>query len=130
VFSREGWLEQLGGRAFARRWRQLIDQVDCGQVDTWDLTWQLASWQQGFLTCLPCLEQAVNVGFGADATHTQLETSPLFPAQELTFPLVHPMVFLPHSPSDRALFEQLIRPRWSRRVRRKLVKGWHRLGGQ
>ena len=130
VFSREGWLEQLGGRAFARRWRQLIAQVDCGQVDTWDLTWQLASWQQGYLTCLPCWEQAVNVGFGADATHTQLETSPLFPAQELTFPLVHPTVFLPHGPSDRALFEQLIRPRWSRQVRQKLVKALHRLRGQ
>ena len=130
VFRQGGWLEQLGGAAFARRSRFLIDQVDRGEVDTWDYIWQLACWQQGFLTCSPCLEQAVNVGFGADATHTQLEASPLFPAQELTFPLIHPTVFLPHGPSDRALFEQLIRPRWSRQVRQKLVKALHRLRGQ
>ena len=127
AFNRGSWLEDLGGAAFARRWRVLIDQVACGEVDTWDLIWQLACWQQGYLTCMPAREQVVNVGFGADATHTQGDRSPLQPAAALPWPLRHPQTILPSRREDQRFFEHHIRSSWWRSVRRRLLQRWRQL---
>jgi hypothetical protein len=127
-FRRQGWLEQLGGAAFAERWTLWIDQADQGVVDTWDLTWQLACWQQGFLVCLPKCELIRNVGFGPGATHTLDEASPLHPPGELTFPLVHPQVMLANRRFDRESFRLLYRRSRRKEFRRKLLKGLRLLG--
>ena len=128
-FRQYGWLCQLGGRDFERRWQFLIDQVCRGEVNTWDILWQLACWQQGFLTCLPATEQVLNVGFDHDATHTLDEVSPLQAPQELDLPLVHPSIILPSRQFDRATFKRLYRRQWTKELRRKTLKlirllGW------
>ena len=128
-FRQHGWLCQLGGRDFERRWQFLIDQVCRGEVNTWDILWQLACWQQGFLTCLPATEQVQNVGFDHDATHTLDEVSPLQTPQELDLPLVHPSIILPSRQFDRVTFKRLYRRQWTNELRRKTLKlirllGW------
>lgn len=130
TFRDQDWLHQLGGPAFERSWRYLIDQVYNGEVDTWDILWQLACWQQGFLTCLPAHEQVCNVGFDQDATHTLDGHSPLQPPKELTLPLRHPSVMLPCHSFDQASFNRLYRRRMLTEMKRKSLKfarmiGWH-----
>lgn len=127
-FKQEGCLKQLGGRTFAIRWRFLIDQVFTGEVNTWDILWQLACWQQGFLTCLPSMEQVRNVGFDRDATHTIDEVSPLRQPRELAQPLVHPSIILPSSHFDRVTFNRLYRRRLTTELRRKYLKLLRLLG--
>jgi hypothetical protein len=127
-FRRQGWLRQLGGRSFERRWHVLIDQVCTGEVNTWDILWQLACWQQGFLTCLPALEQVRNVGFDHDATHTLDEASPLQAPQELPHPLVHPSIILPSRGFDRITFNRLYRRRFTTELKRKTLKLLRLLG--
>jgi hypothetical protein len=129
AFRDQRCLRQIGGSAFERRWRFLIEQVVRGQVDTWDILWQLACWQQGFLTCLPASEQVRNVGFDHDATHTLDEYSPLKSPQELARPLVHPLIRLPSWHFDRVTFDRLYRRRLSTAMKRKSLKllrilGW------
>jgi len=129
AFREQGWLRQLGGATFERRWRFLIDQVYTGEVVAWDILWQLACWQQGFLTCLPAKEQVFNVGFDHDATHTMDEYSPLQSPQELPLPLLHPSVVLPSRSFDRVTFNRLYRRRLSSEFKRKSLKllrlmGW------
>ena len=127
-FRSQGWLEFLGGRQFAQQWTLWIDQVDQGIVDTWDMTWQLACWQQGFLVFLPKCELIRNIGFGPTATHTLDEFSPLKESGELNFPLVHPLVMLANKRFDRNSFRDLYRPSLRKQLRRKLLKGLRLLG--
>ena len=127
-FRRQGWLEQIGGRAFADQWSHWIDQVYTGVVDTWDMTWQLACWQQGYLICLPKCELIRNVGFGPTATHTLDETSPLRAPAELDFPLVHPKVMRANQCFDRQSFRLLYRRSFRKQFTRKLLKGLRLLG--
>ncbi len=121
-FRRQRWLYQLGGRDFERRWLFLIDQVCSGEVNTWDVLWQLACWQQGFLICLPAKEQVRNVGFDTDATHTLDEGSPLRVPQELVRPLVHPSIILPSRRFDRVTYDRLYRKRFTTELKRKTLK--------
>ena len=127
-FLQRGWLRQLGGRDFERRWQFLIDQVYTGEVNTWDILWQLACWQQGFLTCLPAKELVRNVGFDQDATHTLDETSPLKTPKELAQPLLHPSIILPSQNFDRVTFNRLYRRRLTTELKRKTLKFTRLLG--
>ncbi len=127
-FRSQGWLEFLGGKSFAKRWTLWIDQVDQGIVDTWDLTWQLACWQQGFLVCLPKCELVRNIGFGLSATHTLDESSPLRDPEEMSFPLVHPLVMLANKQFDQSSFHQLYRNSFRKQLSRKLSKAMRLLG--
>lgn len=105
---REGrWLEQLAGRAFARTWGGWLEALAQGQIDTWDMIWQLSCWQQGFLTVIPAAELAENIGFDADATHTLDERSPLGPRGTVSLPLRHPTVIQADRRRDADTFARL-----------------------
>ena len=126
---REGrWLEQLGGRAFARTWGGWIEALAQGQIDTWDMIWQLSCWQQGFLTVIPAAELAENIGFDADATHTLDERSPLGPRGTVPVPLRHPTVIQADRRRDADTFARLYRRSRSAELLRKGRKALRLLG--
>lgn len=127
-FRDQGWLRQIGGAGFEKRWRFLINQVYYGEVDAWDILWQLACWQQGFLTCLPAQEQVVNVGFDRDATHTLDERSPLQSPRELPLPLSHPDIILASKSFDKITFNRLYRRNISMDLKRRFLKLLRLLG--
>ena len=126
---REGrWLEQLGGRAFARTWGGWIEALAQGQIDTWDMIWQLSCWQQGFLTVIPAAELAENIGFDADATHTLDERSPLGPRGTVPVPLRHPTVIQADRRRDADTFARLYRRSRRAELLRKGRKALRLLG--
>ena len=127
-FRDAGWLEQLGGAAFARLWGDWLDQLAAGRIDTWDMVWQLSCWQQGFLTVIPAVELVENIGFGADATHTLDELSPLGPRGTLPQPLVHPAVIQADRLRDADTFNRLYRRSRRAELARKARKALRLLG--
>ena len=128
AFRAAGWLEQLGGSAFARLWGGWLEQLAAGRIDTWDMIWQLSCWQQGFLTVIPAVELVENIGFGEDATHTLDEHSPLGPRDSLTFPLVHPAVIQPDRRRDADTFRRLYRRGRRAELVRKVRKAMRLMG--
>jgi hypothetical protein len=127
-FRDAGWLEQLGGEAFACLWRDWLDQLADGRIDTWDMVWQLSCWQQGFLTVIPAVELVENIGFGAGATHTLDERSPLGPRAALPLPLVHPAVIQADRRRDADTFRRLYRRSRRAELARKARKALRLLG--
>ncbi|MBM5784073.1 MAG: nucleotide-diphospho-sugar transferase [Cyanobacteria bacterium K_DeepCast_35m_m1_288] len=129
AFRDAGWLEQLGGAEFARRWGGWLERLAAGQIDTWDMVWQFSCWQQGFLTVIPAEELVENIGFTADATHTLDEPSPLGRRGCLSWPLVHPSVIQADRRRDadtfRRLYQRGRRAELARKARKVLrLMGW------
>jgi hypothetical protein len=85
-----------GDEGFVEHWQEIFDRVALGEIDTWDYQWALACWMNHGLTCLPAVNLVSNMGFGPTATHTRDVKSCLanIPAQEMTFPLIHPKVII------------------------------------
>lgn len=71
--------------------RRQMDRTFQEGIDTWDYQWTFSIWKaQGH--CVNSTKNLIkNVGFGPDATHTQLY-DPVFdpPLSGVTFPLAHP----------------------------------------
>jgi hypothetical protein len=92
-----------GDPLFERHWRNILQQMFRGEIDTWDYQWLFACWAQGGLTCAPAKNLVRNIGFGDGATHTSQadhRLARLVPA-ELEFPLIHPRMILRNTEADR-----------------------------
>lgn len=84
-----------------RYWSQIFERTFQGKIDTWDYQWMLHSWIQGRISVMPNVNLISNIGFGADATHTQgVSMYADMKTQELSFPLQHPAAILPHHAAD------------------------------
>jgi GT2 family glycosyltransferase len=95
-----GGLRRLsqGDRPFEAHWRRVFDTVCLGQIDTWDYQWLFACWRTSGCAVLPAVNLTKNIGFRADATHTNShEPDYLRTAlpSEMGFPLVHPLSVMP-----------------------------------
>ncbi|MDP5047259.1 MAG: hypothetical protein NWQ39_02555 [Saprospiraceae bacterium] len=75
-----------------RYWKSIFLQTSMGSIDTWDYQWTYAMWKEGGLAIIPKYNLISNIGFGANATHTNDEDSYLsnLPVRPIEFPLVHP----------------------------------------
>jgi hypothetical protein len=90
----KGLAKVSGGKMFFQsHWRRVLDAVHQGKINTWDYQWLFTCWRLSALTVLPAYSQITNLGFGADATHTTVDT-PSYVAEmtvrPLEWPLVHP----------------------------------------
>jgi len=82
-------------------WTKILDAVHGGKIDTWDYQWNLSSWAQGRVSIVPAVNLISNIGFGAEATHTQVSSILAGIAVEpMPFPLQHPRVVLPDIHTD------------------------------
>lgn len=86
------WLAGVldGDRRKAAYWRDRFDETPA--IDSWAYRWLFANWVAGRLCITPDVNLVANVGFGADATHTTQDTSPVADVAlaALRFPLRHP----------------------------------------
>jgi hypothetical protein len=89
-------------------WKPIFEQVHCGSIDTWDFSWMFNCWLQGGLTVLPQVNLVRNIGFGADATHTSDQNSPLanLSTSKLEF-WRHPSHMVRNRPADEYSFHTL-----------------------
>jgi hypothetical protein len=132
AFCDQGWLDEIGGSAFASYFRKQLNRVFIGECDTWDYVWSYILWRQGMVTCVPAVNLVANIGMGhCAATHTQARPSWLDgrtrgPEQPtgIAQPLCHPDQLVVDRAWDHAMFRRHHNPhRWMRllaRVRRTL----------
>lgn len=89
---KEGWLyDILGSRSAVAYWTRIFQMVYEGKIDSWAYRWTFACWLQSGLSILSNCNLISNIGFGAFATHTTIEDSPLANSQTvpMDFPLHH-----------------------------------------
>jgi hypothetical protein len=60
----------------AKYWIQVFKALRAGLIDTWDYQVMFSAWRAGVVHIYPGKNLIVNLGYGADATHTNFE-SPL-----------------------------------------------------
>lgn len=101
-------LEKLSGDEplFKRHWRSVFDAAYECKIDTWDYQWTFAIWRMGGLTVLPAVNQTLNLGFGADATHTTHDVPAYVSASRpgvLEWPLRDPSAVKRDARADRLI---------------------------
>ncbi len=115
----------------------------------WDHHWWVTIMSRKGLSIMPCINLVEHDGYGEGATHTRAAKIP-YPAEQMTFPLVHPprvelnremeekleVILLRHDGRIARLARKLIKPLWMRALVRRLIdhplveRIVHRLMGQ
>jgi hypothetical protein len=82
-------------------WESAFKGVYEGSIDTWDYQWVYSIWSNSGLSIAPARNLVRNIGFHAEATHTQGDTIySSLDAAELDLPLRHPATLLASSDKD------------------------------
>jgi hypothetical protein len=101
------------------RWRDILDPVARGEVDSWAYRWVFACWRNGALSALPRRALVKNIGFDKRATHTRRVRRELreLVTEPMRFPLVHPPRIERNAEADRHTEAMMYRsPSWPRRL--------------
>ena len=108
----QGWhFDVYPDRRQARWFRERMDGVYSGAVDTWDYQWLFARLVNGLHSAVPNTNMVVNIGFGIGASNCQVPPDhPLarMTMQEMTFPLDHPPVMITDSVTDARFADKWI----------------------
>lgn len=127
-FRDDKYLDYLfADKASRTYWHRAFEGVYSRKIDTWDYQWVFASWANNMISIMPNVNLISNIGFGANATHTQ--GSSIYadmPMQQMDFPLVHPNLIFPHIGADnftsRRMFSSSLCKRVVKKVRATLLK--------
>lgn len=124
----EDWHTKLPDPVERKIWSKLLDDVQSGDIDTWDYQWTATTWYFGGLTATPQVNLVTNIGIGPDATHTVAsEEQAGLPALSLG-PLTHPVVVKQDLAADRYVLNHNFGGRdHPDRLRNRLVKRWSQL---
>jgi hypothetical protein len=89
-------------------WLELLDRVYRGEIDTWDYQWNYACWCQGGLAIGPEVNLVTNIGFRADATHTNHHSNlAAIPLAEIS-QIQHPPFKIANRDADRHTFDYVL----------------------
>lgn len=109
-------------KVWARTSQMLYDGILTG----WDFKWMFACWSQNGLCAIPCVNLVTNIGYGADATHTNNETSSFMDmgVEAMKFPISHPPFVVRDLEADKMIQRTLFdyNPYLLKRVTNKLRK--------
>jgi hypothetical protein len=101
------WLKSILKKPLARfYWRLIFDAVYSKKINSaWDYQWTFVSFFENFLTIIPGVNLATNIGIGdIGATHTKRKNRlSLINSKEIIFPLIHPK-----SVSTNTLLDKMI----------------------
>jgi hypothetical protein len=108
------WLDDiLGDGSAIGHWNGIFDTAHAAGDSTsyWAYQWLFAIWAQRGLSILPNVNLISNIGYGGDATHTNITDDPRaeLATAAMTFPLEHPRVVLRDRRVDRVIFERVVR---------------------
>lgn len=100
------WKQKTPDAVERRYWEQIFALVKAGKIDSWAYPWTASVWYHGGLTATPNVNLVSNIGFGADATHTTSDASPLasLPTHALGA-LRHPSTVAHDTVADRYAFD-------------------------
>jgi len=92
-------------------WNWIFQRTYLGLVDTWDYQWLFSNWINNRLTILPQVNLVANVGFDQLAHNTHnISPAANIEAKDLSFPLIHPEVFLSNRAADDYTFNKIYVP--------------------
>jgi len=126
-----GWLETddkdqiINNMGFshisAAYWENRINQIQKGEVSTWDWQWYFSMASHGQLCIFPKHNLAANIGFSSEATHTAINPRKEYlHTEEICFPLNHPDCVLANSVHDELFENKKIRSN----LLIRLMPGW------
>lgn len=102
--QRRAVLRSIESPAERRYWRHAFAGTLTGRHDSWAYRWTLACMARSSLSVVAGVNLVSNIGYGAEATHTDAEGSlAAIPAVPLSFPLRHPSVVDRDRATDRAV---------------------------
>jgi hypothetical protein len=104
LFRDGNWLEDVLDNSQAiQYWSKLFQGCYEGNIDSWSLPWNLASWMQNGLCILPNVNLVSNIGFSPNAMTTKDIYSPFanHPTTAMEFPLKHPPFMIRDAKADQ-----------------------------
>lgn len=102
------WAMRLPDAVERRYWAHIFAAVHAGTIDSWAYPWTASVWFRGGLTATPNVNLVGNIGFGADATHTTAEMSPLAAMPTAAIgALRHPSEVVRDAAADRYTFDHV-----------------------
>jgi hypothetical protein len=120
----EGWLESsFSSKGEQAYWRNSFEAVHNGSLDTWDCSWTFTCLLKGMLQVAPNVNLISNIGFGPEATHTQVVGIHANMATEpMIFPLIHPDAVLQDCKGDQFIADDQIAPSFAKRQWRRIKR--------
>ncbi len=120
----EGWLESsFSSKGEQAYWRNSFEAVHNGSLDTWDCSWTFTCLLKGMLQVAPNVNLISNIGFGPEATHTQVVGIHANMATEpMIFPLIHPDAVLQDRNGDQFIADDQIAPSFAKRQWRRIKR--------
>ena len=120
----EGWLESsFSSKGEQAYWRNSFEAVHNGSLDTWDCSWTFTCLLKGMLQVAPNVNLISNIGFGPEATHTQVVGIHANMATEpMIFPLIHPDAVLQDRKGDQFIADDQIAPSFAKRQWRRIKR--------
>lgn len=120
--------QRFPNKRVAAYWSGVFDKMWEGRgPNTWDYQWVYECWRQKWLAAFPERNLVQNIGFGADATHTTQEDSPLaLSSGSLAFPLLHPEEIEPwpgYAMQMQRFYAPSLPTRIARRLKRLMATG-------
>jgi hypothetical protein len=108
-------------------WTKVFDQVYAGKSHSWAFPWTLSCWMNHGLTAIPDVNLVSNIGFGADATHTQKVNGQATLPTHALGDLVHPKQVQRNYVADHFTDESVFSGKGSRRTMRKIENAFRKL---
>jgi hypothetical protein len=128
-----GWLQDIfRNNQIASAWQSTLEHNYSGFFNAWDYQLTFASLINNWLNPTANVNLVSNIGFGADATNTQ-ENDSVFAnltAQEMMFPLKHPIAFAPDIISERRVFKDKFQVPFTLKIDRALRQYWRKKSQQ
>jgi hypothetical protein len=106
--GKTAFLERFSTRAQRAYWKNVLQSIVDGKINTWDFQWSFACIRQNGLSICPALNLVTNIGFGSDATNTVDDTVHLsnLEMKSISFPLRHPAEIAVDAAVDAASIRQ------------------------
>ena len=122
AFRDEGWAQSFfRTQGEQEYWANSFQAVYDGKLDTWDCSWTFTAFIHGLLQVAPNVNLISNIGFGPQATHTQVVgIHANMPTEPMQFPLVHPSFVLQDPDADRYIAENQLAPSFAKRQVRRV----------
>ncbi|MGQ9799725.1 MAG: nucleotide-diphospho-sugar transferase [Ignavibacterium sp.] len=102
-------------------WIKQFKKVANNKIDTWDYQWNYCLVVNNGLSILPNVNLVENIGFHPEATHTK-ERRFINKKNEITFPLKHPVFFVPDMKADAYTYRKYYKLPLLIRLLNKLMK--------
>ncbi|OXB04806.1 nucleotide-diphospho-sugar transferase [Flavobacterium pectinovorum] len=104
-------------------WRSIFNKLLKNEIDTWDYQWTITNFFNNGLSIIPNVNLISNIGFGANATHTDNSNDAFSNLKtEKLLQITHPLVMLPNKEADFFTLNREFKVK-----KRKRKKMWRKL---